>query len=69
MAPVDGTASKVACTTALSSRHDGVEIVPNLSTDTVCVSTAEGHVGFVRIVQAPGVGHTKLTLDYTIWTR
>src|SRR3954453_14419209 len=67
LAPIDGAAGKTACTAALSSRHDGTEIIPNLTSDTVCVSTAEGHVGFVKVVAAPGVGNANLTLDYTVW--
>jgi hypothetical protein len=58
---------KQACATALSARHDTAEIVPELDTNWICISTTEGHVAVLRIIRAPGVGSAKLTLGYTVW--
>jgi hypothetical protein len=67
LAPIDDRPTKMACAAALASRHDGTEILSDLTTDRVCVSTAEGHVAFVDVLAAPGVGDAKLTLAYTVW--
>lgn len=67
LSPTKGPASKRACTTALSARHDAFEILPQLDTRWVCVSTSEGHVAVVRIVTLPGVGSAELVLGYTVW--
>jgi hypothetical protein len=67
LAPTDHRPTKQSCANALSSRHDVTEIVPDLTTEWVCVSTAEGHVAFVDVLGAPGVGNAKLALEYTVW--
>lgn len=67
LAPIDGQPTKPACTAALSSRHDATEILPDLTTKDICVSTAEGHVAFVNVLAVPGVGNAKLALAYTVW--
>jgi hypothetical protein len=44
LAPVRTQPTKRSCTTALSTRHDPSEIVSQVDTSWVCVSTAEGNV-------------------------
>jgi hypothetical protein len=67
LAPIDNRPTKKDCAADLASRHDGTEILSDLTTDWVCVSTAEGHVAFVDVLAAPGVGNAKLTLEYAVW--
>jgi len=67
LAPLEGRPTKRKCTAALSSRHDAFEVLPQLDTSTICVSTSEGNVAFVRVLRSPGVGNAKLVLGYTVW--
>jgi hypothetical protein len=67
LAPIETPPSKRGCEQVLSDRRDPSEVIPNLSTRWVCVSTSEGHVAFVKIVRLPGVGSAQLTLDYVVW--
>jgi hypothetical protein len=67
LAPIETPPSKRGCERVLSDRRDPSEVIPNLSTRWVCVSTSEGHVAFVKIVRLPGVGSAQLTLDYVVW--
>ena len=67
LAPAQARPTKQSCTSALGARHDTSEIVSQLDTNRICVSTTEGHVAVVRIISAPGVGSAKLVLRYTVW--
>jgi hypothetical protein len=67
LAPLETNPSKKACTAALRARNDPFEVLPQLDTKVVCVSTAEGNVAFVRVISEPGVGSAKLVLAYTVW--
>jgi hypothetical protein len=67
LAPIVTSPSKRACTRALLHRHDPWEVIPELSTRSVCVSTSEGHVAVVNILRLPGVGSAQLSLGYTVW--
>jgi hypothetical protein len=67
LAPAQARPTKRSCTTALRARHDTSEIVSELDTNRVRVSTTEGHVAVARIISAPGVGSAKLVLGYTVW--
>jgi hypothetical protein len=67
LAPVEAQPGKRSCAAALSTRHDAFEVVPELGTNWICVSTSEGNVAVVRILSSPGVGRAKLVLDYTVW--
>ncbi len=67
LAPAQPPATKRSCTAALSARHDAFEVLPQLDTTSICVSTTEGHVAVVHVVRLPGVGNAQLVLDYTVW--
>ena len=67
LAPIETLPSKRDCERVLSDRRDPSEVIPNLSTRWVCVSTSEGHVAFVKIIRLPGVGSAQLTLEYVVW--
>jgi hypothetical protein len=67
LAPLEGPPTKRNCRAALSSRHDTFVVLPQLDTSTICVSTSEGNVAFVRVLHSPGVGNAKLVLGYTVW--
>jgi hypothetical protein len=67
LAPIETLPSKRGCERVLSDRRDPSEVISNLSTRWVCVSTSEGHVAFVKIVRLPGVGSAQLTLEYVVW--
>lgn len=67
LAPIQKAPSKATCRHALSGRRDAFEAIPELSTPWVCVSTSEGHIAFVEILRAPGVGSADLKLRYTTW--
>jgi hypothetical protein len=67
LAPAPAEATRALCTRELSSRRDSSEIVSQLPARALCVSTVEGHVAAVRVVQVPGVGNAKLVIDYTVW--
>jgi hypothetical protein len=67
LAPLQARPTKRSCTTALRARHDTSEIISELDTNRICVSTTEGHVAVVRIISVPGVGSAKLVLGYTVW--
>jgi hypothetical protein len=58
---------KRACTAALNARHDAFEVLPQLDTKRICVSTSEGHVAVVEVLREPGVGNAKLVLGYTVF--
>ena len=66
-APVDGRPTKSRCVAALKSRSDPTEIVSDLETRWLCVSTSEGNVAVVRVVKAPGPGDARLLLAYSVW--
>jgi hypothetical protein len=67
LAPIQTSPNKSICSRALSGHRDTSEAIPNLSAPWVCVSTSEGHVGYVKIVRTPGVGSSELDLKYAIW--
>lgn len=67
LAPLEGKPTKRACKAALNARQDSFEVLPELDTKWICVSTTEGHVAVVRVVREPGVGSAKLVLAYTVW--
>jgi hypothetical protein len=58
---------KRACVRALSGRRDAFEVLSELDTKRICVSTTEGHVAVVRVLRTPGVGNARLVLGYTVW--
>lgn len=67
LAPIQKGPNKATCRHALSGRHHAFEAIPDLSAPWVCVSTSEGHIAFVEILRAPGVGSAELKLRYTTW--
>lgn len=67
LAPLEGRPTQPKCRAALSSRRDTFEVLPQLDTRTICVSTSEGDVAVVRVLRTPGVGNAKLVLGYTVW--
>ena len=67
LAPLEGKPTKGACTAALNARHDAFEVLPQLDTRRICVSTSEGHVAVVQVLREPGVGSAKLVLGYTVF--
>jgi len=67
LAPLEGKPTKRACTAALNARHDAFEVLPQLDTKRICVSTSEGHIAVVQVVREPGVGNAKLVLAYTVF--
>jgi hypothetical protein len=67
LAPIQTMPSKPTCRRALSGQRDTAEAIPDLSAPWICVSTTEGHVASVEILQAPGVGSADLELKYSVW--
>jgi hypothetical protein len=67
LAQIQTPPSKQTCKRALAGRHDPYEVIPNLSSRWICVSTTEGNVAYVEIVRTPGVGSAELELKYGVW--
>jgi hypothetical protein len=67
LAPTRTPVNKRACESALAARHDSVEVLHQLDTESICVSTAEGHVAAVRVLRIPDVGNAELVLQYIVW--
>jgi hypothetical protein len=68
MAPAPGQVDKRACVSALSTRHDTVKDVYELTAgSSVCMQTEEGHVAALRIDRLPGVGAPGVAFTYTVW--
>jgi hypothetical protein len=67
LAPIQTTPSEEKCRRVLSGRQDSSERILELSAPWICVSTTEGHVGYMEIVRTPGVGSAELDLKYTVW--
>ena len=68
LAPLEGRQTRQACVRALSGRRDAFEVLSELDTKWICVSTTEGHVALVRVIRTPGVGNAKLVLGYRLWS-
>jgi hypothetical protein len=68
MTTKEGPGNKSSCTTALTSRQDGALYLRQLRKgETLCVQTADGHVGALRILGLPGVGTIEFVFSYTLW--
>lgn len=68
MTTTDGPGKKSSCTAALTSRQDGALYLRQLRTgETLCVQTADGHIGALRILGLPGVGTIEFVFSYTLW--
>ena len=67
LAPRPGRPTKRGCANALSARRDPFEILPQLDTRSICVSTSEGHVAAVTVITAPGAESSQLRLAYSVW--
>jgi len=67
LAPLEGKPTKRACVRVLSGRRDAFEVLAELDTKMICVSTTERNVALVRVIRTPGVGNAKLVLGYTVW--
>jgi hypothetical protein len=67
LASSQGRPLKRGCAVALSGRQDPFVILPQRASDSICVSTTEGHVALVRIIAAPRAGSARLRLQYTVW--
>ena len=68
MTVADGASDEASCINALSARRDQALYLEQLSQgQTVCVQTAEGHVGALQILDLPGVGSIEFVFSYTLW--
>ena len=68
MAVTEGPRDKASCIAALSSRRDGALHLKEFSTaPTLCVQTADGHVGALEVLGLPGVGSNELVFSYTLF--
>jgi hypothetical protein len=68
MAPAPEQADKATCVSALSTRHDTVKDVTQLSVGSLlCLQTADGHVAALRIDSLPGPGAPDVAFTYTVW--
>lgn len=64
----DGATDRTSCVAALSARRDQALYLTNLRTgQTLCLQTADGHVGSLRIVELPGAGSINFVFSYTLW--
>jgi len=64
----EGPGTKSSCTAALTSRHDqALDLRQLRKGETLCVQTADGHIGALRILGLPGVGTIEFVFSYTLW--
>ena len=65
----DGASDKAACMDALRARRDQALYLTELREgQALCVQTADGHVGSLRILGLPGVGSIEFVFSYTLWS-
>lgn len=67
LAPGPGRPTKRGCASALSARHDQFQVLSQLDTSSICVSTTERHVAVVTLIATPGVDNPELRLAYSVW--
>jgi hypothetical protein len=68
MTTTEGPGNKSSCTAALTSRQDDALSLGQLRKgETLCVQTADGHIGALRILGLPGVGTIEFAFSYTLW--
>lgn len=64
----DGPGDKASCAAALRSRREGAVRLQDLKVgQMLCVQTAKGHIGSLKIVGLPGVGSIEFVFDYTLF--
>jgi hypothetical protein len=60
--------NKSSCARALTSRQDDALYLRQLRKgQTLCVQTADGHIGALRILGLPGVGTIEFVFSYALW--
>lgn len=69
MAVADSAGDRPACVRVLSARRDQALDLGTLRPgQSLCLQTAEGHVGVLQVVALPGVGSIDFVFAYTLWT-
>jgi hypothetical protein len=68
MTVADGATDRSSCVEALRARRDQALYLRELNEGQgLCVQTADGHVGHLRLLQLPGVGSIEFVFSYTLW--